>query len=258
MRSPAAWSARSSRACWPRKAFARFRVRPTISAPGSWWRARKPRSGGSTAKDYASRDRRAETRGRGLSGLRAGAKPARRSVWCLPRTRAGSIGTRACSAGRAHVVRAIALDDSDPWGQIALGYWSMMEWRTEELIAAFRRAVSLNPSSAAAHCYLSHGLAFAGQDCEAIAHGEEAIRLSPLDPDMRDVSRRHCRRALSAPADMRKPPICPSSCCVCGPGFHGAQRLRCASLAQNGQNRGGAEIPRRPYDSSSRSCRSTG
>ena len=30
--------------------------------------------------------------------------------------------------------------------------------------AAFRRAVVLNPSSAAAHCYLSHGLAFAGRE----------------------------------------------------------------------------------------------
>src|SRR5204863_850062 len=87
-------------------------------------------------------------------------------------------------AGRQHIVRAIELDDCDPWGQIALGYLSMMERRTEESIAAFRRAVDLNPSSAAAHCYLSHGLAFAGHDREAIAHGEEPIRLSPLDPEM--------------------------------------------------------------------------
>src|SRR3954468_15991033 len=87
-------------------------------------------------------------------------------------------------AGRDQILRAVALDDCDPWGQIAFGYWSMMERRTEESLAAFRRAVSLNPSSAAAHCYLSHGLAFAGQDREAIAHGKEAIRLSPLDPEM--------------------------------------------------------------------------
>lgn len=87
-------------------------------------------------------------------------------------------------AGREHAVRAIAIDDYDSWGQIALGYSAMMERRTEESIAAFRRAVYLNPSSAAAHSYLSHGLAFAGQDREAIEHAEEAIRLSPLDPEM--------------------------------------------------------------------------
>src|SRR5438270_1862230 len=75
--------------------------------------------------------------------------------------------------GREHVLRAVALDELDPWGQVALGYSSMMERRTAESLAAFRRAVNLNPSSATAHCYLSHGLAFAGQDRGAIAHGQE-------------------------------------------------------------------------------------
>ena len=41
--------------------------------------------------------------------------------------------------GREHAARAIALDDRDPWGHIALGYWALMEWRTEESIAAFAR-----------------------------------------------------------------------------------------------------------------------
>ena len=72
----------------------------------------------------------------------------------------------------------------------------MMERRTEESIAAFRRAVDLNPNSAAAHGDLSHGLAFAGQDREAIEHGEDAIRLSPLDPEMALFLGAHCGRAL--------------------------------------------------------------
>jgi TolB-like protein/tetratricopeptide (TPR) repeat protein len=136
--------------------------------------------------------------------------------------------------GREHVLRAVALDELDPWGQIALGYSSMMERRTEESIAAFRRAVNLNPSSAAAHCYLSHGLAFAGHDREAIAHGEEAIRLSPLDPETamfiggiavaHYVSGRYPEAARCAEELVRL-----------RPGFHGAQRLRCASLAQIGR-----------------------
>src|SRR5215211_8249875 len=41
--------------------------------------------------------------------------------------------------GRQHAVRAIALDDRDSWGHIALGYCSMMERRTQESIAAFGR-----------------------------------------------------------------------------------------------------------------------
>ena len=110
----------------------------------------------------------------------------------------------------------------------------MMERRTEGSLAAFRRAVNLNPSSAAAHCYLSHGLAFAGHDREAIAHGEEAIRLSPLDPEMamflggiavaHYTAGRFPESARYAEELLRL-----------RPGFHGAQRLRCASLAMTGR-----------------------
>jgi tetratricopeptide (TPR) repeat protein len=136
--------------------------------------------------------------------------------------------------GREHALRAVALDDADPWGQIALGYSSMMERRTEESLAAYRRAVALNPSSAAAHSYLSHGLAFAGQDRKAIAHAEEAIRLSPLDPEMamffggiavsHYVGGRYAEAARYGEELLRL-----------RPGFHGAQRLRIASLAKIGR-----------------------
>jgi Flp pilus assembly protein TadD len=137
-------------------------------------------------------------------------------------------------AARPHIVRAIALDDCDPWAQMALGYWSMMERRTEESIAAFRRAVSLNPSSAAAHCYLSHGLAFSGRCDEAIAHGNEAIRLSPLDPDtamfLGGITVAHYLAGRYAEAFGTSEELLRLR-----PGFHGAQRLRCASLAQMGR-----------------------
>ena len=136
--------------------------------------------------------------------------------------------------GRQHALRAIALDDRDPWGHIALGYCAMMERRTEESIAALRRAVVLNPNSAAAHSHLSRGLAFAGQDREAIEHGEDAIRLSPLDPDMalflggfavaHYAAGRYAEAAHYATQAARL-----------RPGFQGVQRMRCASLAQAGQ-----------------------
>jgi TolB-like protein/Flp pilus assembly protein TadD len=138
------------------------------------------------------------------------------------------------AAGRQHIVRAVILDDCDPWGQIVFGYLSMMERRTEESIAAFRRAVDLNPSSATAHCYLSHGLAFAGHDREAIAHGEDAIRLSPLDPDMAmflgGIAVAHYTAGRYAEAVR-----CSNELLRLRPGFQGAQRLRCASLAQTGR-----------------------
>jgi TolB-like protein len=141
---------------------------------------------------------------------------------------------RGIPSGREHAVRAIALDDCDPWGHIALAYSAMMERRTEEAIASFSRAVCLNPSSAAAHSHLSRGFAFAGRDREAIEHGKKAIRLSPLDPEMAlflgaiavahytagryDEAVRYTTEALRLRT-----------------GFQGAQRLRCASLAQAGR-----------------------
>ena len=81
---------------------------------------------------------------------------------------------------------------------------------------------------------LSHIFAFAGQDREAIAHGEEAMRLSPLDPEMafflggiaiaHYMAGRFSEAARSATEALRL-----------RPGFQGAQRLRAASLAQAGQ-----------------------
>jgi TolB-like protein len=135
---------------------------------------------------------------------------------------------------RRHAERAIELDDRNPWGYSALGYAAMMQRRTEESLSAFRKAVALTPSSAAAHGHLSHGLAFAGYADEAIKHGEIAMRLSPLDPAMARfmggmaianyTARRFGEAARLTRENLRL-----------RPGFQGAQRLHCASLAQAGR-----------------------
>jgi TolB-like protein len=136
--------------------------------------------------------------------------------------------------GREHAIRALALDDCDSWAQTALGYLAMMERRTEQSIAAFRRAVELNPNSATAHGDLSRGLAFAGHDREAIAHAEDAIRLSPMDPDMAlflgGIAVAHYGAGRYADALRVSEDIMRLR-----PGFQGAQRLHCASLAQTGR-----------------------
>ena len=136
--------------------------------------------------------------------------------------------------GREHATRAIALDDYDPWGHIALGYWAMMQRCTEDSIAAFRRAVLLNPNSAAAHSHLSRGFAFAGRFDEAIEHGREAIRLSPLDPEMAlflgAIAVAHFAAGRYAEAVQHT-----TQALRLRPGFQGAQRLRCAGLAHAGR-----------------------
>src|SRR3954471_22068278 len=136
--------------------------------------------------------------------------------------------------GGQHACRAMALDDRDPWAHIALGYLYLMERRTEDCIAAFRKAVELNPSSASARGALSHGLAFAGRDDEAIERAEEAIRLSPLDPDMAlflgSIAVAHYCAGRFADTVRYT-----SEVLRLRPGFQGAQRLLCAALAQTGR-----------------------
>jgi TolB-like protein len=141
-----------------------------------------------------------------------------------------------CQASRPHehAHRAIALDDHDPWAHIALGYWALIDRRTEEALAALRRALELNANSAAANAHLGHGLAFAGQDRKAIEHAEIAIRLSPLDP-MLALSLGTIAVAHYTAGRFTKAAEYTTQATRLRPGFQGAQRLRCASLAQVGR-----------------------
>ena len=135
---------------------------------------------------------------------------------------------------RDHAVRAIALDDHDPWAHIGLGYWALMERRTEEALAAFRRALDLNVNSAAANAHLGHALAFAGEDRQAIEHAELAIRLSPFDPmtalSLGTIGVAHYTAGRYAQAAEYT-----AQAARLRPGFQGAHRLHCASLAQAGR-----------------------
>lgn len=78
--------------------------------------------------------------------------------------------------------RAAELDDGDPWAHLALGYVAFMMRRTDEAVGEFQRALDLNPNFAAAHGYLGLALAVDGRSDLAIAHAEQAIRMSPHDP----------------------------------------------------------------------------
>jgi adenylate cyclase len=78
--------------------------------------------------------------------------------------------------------RAAQLDDSDPWAHLALGFVAFVRRQINVAAAEFRRALDLNPNFAAAHGYLGWTLAFDGQSDEATKHLEEAIRMSPHDP----------------------------------------------------------------------------
>ena len=78
--------------------------------------------------------------------------------------------------------RAAQLDDGDPWAHLALGFVAFVRRQTNVAALEFRRALELNPNFAAAHGYLGWTLAFDGQSEEATKHLQEAIRMSPHDP----------------------------------------------------------------------------
>jgi adenylate cyclase len=78
--------------------------------------------------------------------------------------------------------RAAELDDSDPWAHLALGYAALSRRRTDEAVEEFQRALDLNPNFAIAHGYLAMALALDGRSEKAIAHAEQAIHMSPHDP----------------------------------------------------------------------------
>jgi adenylate cyclase len=78
--------------------------------------------------------------------------------------------------------RATELDDSDPWAHLALGYVAFTQRHTEEATEQFQRAIDLNPNFAAAHGYFGWALSLDGQSDRAIPHLEQAIRMSPHDP----------------------------------------------------------------------------
>ena len=92
-----------------------------------------------------------------------------------------AMGPRLQEAARL-AARAAELDDSDPWAHLALGFVAFVRRRTNVAAEEFRRALALNPNFAAAHGYLGWTLAFDGQCNEAMTHLEEAIRMSPHDP----------------------------------------------------------------------------
>jgi adenylate cyclase len=78
--------------------------------------------------------------------------------------------------------RAVALDDKDPMGYVALGTAYSLTGRRDEMLAAFERAVQLDPSFIPALFQLGLFLALTRRPDEAIERLERALRLSPKDP----------------------------------------------------------------------------
>jgi TolB-like protein/Flp pilus assembly protein TadD len=130
--------------------------------------------------------------------------------------------------------RAVALDDSDPWGHVGLGIVALMGRLPDDAIRYFNAALELNPNFATAAGFVGFTLALDGRTTQALEYFERAMRISPRDPfnsmflagtavvhylDGRyDQAVRWARRAI----ELR-------------PEYIGAHRILVASLAQNGE-----------------------
>jgi adenylate cyclase len=134
----------------------------------------------------------------------------------------------------SYAARAAELDDSDPWAHFALGFVAFTRRGTDDAVEQFQRALQLNPNFAAAHGYLGLALALGGRPDQAIAHSEEAIRMSPHDPqnavfNMGLAAAHYVAGRYTEAVGFGRKALQQRD------GMTGGHRIYCASLAQAGQ-----------------------
>lgn len=78
-------------------------------------------------------------------------------------------------------LRAVELDDKDPFSHFALGAAYVVDRQTDNAIREIEESLQINPNYAQAHEMLGYALFASGKAHEAIPHIELAIRLSPSD-----------------------------------------------------------------------------
>ena len=82
-----------------------------------------------------------------------------------------------------HARRSIELDEESEFAHWILGNLCLWAERNhDEAIAAFHRALEINPNFSLAHASLGHALIFAGEADEGIENISHALRMNPRDP----------------------------------------------------------------------------
>ena len=151
---------------------------------------------------------------------------------------------RAISVGVAHsqdmkeaallASRATELDDNDPWAHLALGWTAFLRRRSHDAMVEYQRALDINPNFAAARGHLGMALACDGQSDTAIHQLEQALRMSPHDPQNIFV---YTGLAVAHYLAGNYPDAVDfgHKAVQQRPGFTGGHRIYVASLAQAGQ-----------------------
>jgi TolB-like protein len=84
--------------------------------------------------------------------------------------------------GMEAAVKAVQLDERNPYTHYALAMVSAVAERFEQSISAARKAIEISPNFALGHLVFGMALLFSGRASEAIAPLEYGLRLSPYDP----------------------------------------------------------------------------
>jgi len=85
-------------------------------------------------------------------------------------------------AAERAAMAAIRAGGGDAWAHLALAGVHVFSGRLEDGLAAFERALSLNPNFAPAQAYYGHMLAWLGRWEEGVVAARRALRLGPRDP----------------------------------------------------------------------------
>lgn len=84
--------------------------------------------------------------------------------------------------GMEAALKAVQLDERNPYAHYALAMVSAVAERFEQSISAARKAIEIGPNFALGHLVLGMALLCSGRASEAIAPLEYGLRLSPYDP----------------------------------------------------------------------------
>ena len=135
--------------------------------------------------------------------------------------------------------RALALDDSDPWGHLGLGLIALMGRLPDEAIRYFRAALELNPNFSTAAGFVGFTLALDGRCAEALTEFEKAMRASPRDP-FNSIFLAGTAVAHYLEGRFGEAAKWARQAVLLRPEYVGGYRILAASLAQDGQGEAAA------------------
>jgi len=130
--------------------------------------------------------------------------------------------------------KAVSLDEQDAWAHISLGYLQIMSRNTEGAVSELTRALDLNPNSATAFGYRGLANAFGGRFDDAVNDVDQALRLSPRDPQVPYFIASRAVASFVA-GNLEDAVKYMSQALRDRPDFPGAYRVKCSALAHLGR-----------------------